>query len=205
MCVKRLIFSFLLLAAPFLLRAQGMVTSGQSDGISKSVRYDVAKFTDTRDRKLQDVLDKLPGMSKWEWSGGTNYWYNGAWVQKIYINGKDILGGNYLPVYNLKPEDVESLEILENHVHVKVMNGVQYSDNATLNIILKPEASSGLSGSFKAEYILSDDWILQAAATNILDQETYNYTLVDSDTFSRSFTSYLIRPRNILLSIFHKF
>lgn len=161
MCVKRLIFSFLLLAAPFLLRAQGMVTSGQSDGISKSVRYDVAKFTDTRDRKLQDVLDKLPGMSKWEWSGGTNYWYNGAWVQKIYINGKDILGDNYLPVYNLKPEDVESLEILENHVHVKVMKGVQYSDNATLNIILKPEASSGLSGSLKAGAGV-DPWLYNA-------------------------------------------
>ena len=128
MCVKRLVISFLLLAFPFLIHAQDMVTSGQRDGISKSVRYDVEKFTDTRDRKLEDVLDKLPGMSKWEWNGGVNLWYNGAWVQKIYINGKDIL-----------------------------------------------------------------------------NQETYNYTLVDSDTFSKSYTSYMIRPRNVLLSVFHKF
>ena len=150
MCVKRLVISILLIAVSIHIHAQDMVTSGQRDGISKSVLYDVEKFTDTRDRKLEDVLDKLPGMSKWEWNGGVNLWYNGAWVEKIYINGKDILGDNYLPVFNMKPEDVQSIEILENHVHVKVMKGVQFSDNAALNIILKPEASSGLSGSVKA-------------------------------------------------------
>lgn len=150
MRLKQIVFSLLVFAAPLVLQAQNMVTSGERDGLSKSIRYDVEKFTDTRDRKLEDVLGKMPGMSKWTWSGGTNFWYNGAWVEKIYINGKDILGDNYLPVYNMKPEDVESIEILENHVHVKVMKGVQYSDNAAINIILKPDAGSGLSGSVKA-------------------------------------------------------
>ncbi len=72
----------------------------------------------------------------------------------------------------------------------------EFTDDAAKHLVLVD---------FKAEYILSDDWILQASATNILDQDTYNYTLVDSDTFSRSYTSYAIRPRNVLLSIFHKF
>ena len=146
MCLKHIFLSFILFSAPILLHAQDMVTAGVREGLSQSVRYDVEKFTDTRDRKLEDVLNKMPGMSKW----GNNYWYNGAWVQKIYINGQDILGDNNLPVYNMKPEDVQSIEILENHVQVKVMKGVQYSDNAAINIIMKPEASSGLSGSVKA-------------------------------------------------------
>ena len=47
--------------------------------------------------------------------------------------------GNYAPVYNMKPEDVERLEVTENHVDVKVMKGVQYSNNVAINVVLKTE------------------------------------------------------------------
>ncbi|MBP3332166.1 MAG: hypothetical protein J6K90_06340 [Tidjanibacter sp.] len=43
------------------------------------------------------------------------------------------------------------------------------------------------------------------SVTNILNQKTYNYTLVDSSDFSKTFSSYRIRPRNVLLSIYYKF
>lgn len=148
--------------------------------MSKSVYYDVEKFTDTRDRKLEDIIDKLPGMSKW---GSSNFWYNGSWVEKIYINGKDILGDNYLPVLNMKPEDVESVEILENHVHVKVMKGVQYSDNAAINIILKPEASAGLSGSVKAGGGVAPGlYNLDLGATNFTSKSSSSIALKADNT-----------------------
>jgi len=56
---------------------------------------------------------------------------------------------------------------------------------------------------FKAEYQLSEKWLLQATVTNLLNQNTYNYTVVDNG--NRSFTSYRIRPRNLLLSVYYKF
>jgi hypothetical protein len=58
---------------------------------------------------------------------------------------------------------------------------------------------------FKAEYNLSEKWQLILSAKNILNQETYNYTLVNSRDFTKSYTSYKIRPRNILLSLYYKF
>lgn len=58
---------------------------------------------------------------------------------------------------------------------------------------------------FKAEYNLNDSWQILLTATNILNQKTYNYTLVDSSRFTRSYTSYTIRPLNVLLGVFFKF
>lgn len=43
--------------------------------------------------------------------------YNGMPVETIYMNGADVLEGNYQPVYNLKPENVEKLEITEKIVN----------------------------------------------------------------------------------------
>lgn len=66
--------------------------------------------------------------------------------------------------------------------------------------------SISASVSYKlSERSLSDKWQLIGSVTNILNQKTYNYTLVDSSDFSKTFSSYRIRPRNVLLSIYYKF
>lgn len=129
------------------LRAQNMVSSEASQGLEKTVRYDVSMFTDTRDRKLEDVMKKMPGLSN-EW--GSSFSYNGMDVEKIYVNGQDILGDNTAVVYNMKPEDVEYIEIIENHVTQKVMKGIQYSNDAAINVVLKDSAHTGWAGSVKA-------------------------------------------------------
>ena len=57
----------------------------------------------------------------------------------------------------------------------------------------------------KAEYNINDAWQFILSAKNILNQKTYNYTLADSEMFTKSYSSYEIRPRNILLSLYYKF
>jgi hypothetical protein len=57
----------------------------------------------------------------------------------------------------------------------------------------------------KAEYNINDNWQLILSAKNILNQKTYNFTLADSEMFTKSYSSYKIRPRNILLSLYYKF
>ncbi len=137
----------LLTIAP--LQAQDMVTSTSDEGLEKTVNYDIAKFTDIRDKKLEDVLKKMPGIQVMDWSGSTSLMYNGMYVDKMYVNGLDMLEGNYAPIYNMKPEDVERLEITENHVSIKVMKGVEYSSSASVNVILKSTADSKWTGSVK--------------------------------------------------------
>jgi outer membrane receptor for ferrienterochelin and colicin len=56
---------------------------------------------------------------------------------------------------------------------------------------------------FKAEYQLSEKWQLIASVINILDQRDFGYTIVDD--LNTYHTSYKIRPRNLLLSLYYKF
>jgi len=138
-----------LLITPITIVAQDMVTAGETQGLEKTVSYDVAKFIDVRDKKLEDVMKKMPGIQLSTWDGAIFFTYNGMYVDKIYVNGLDMLEGNYAPVYNMKPEDVERLEITENHTSVKIMKGVEYSSAAAVNVVLKDHAQSKWTGSVK--------------------------------------------------------
>ena len=124
--------------------AQDMVKAVSNEGLEKVISYNVASFTDIRDKKLEDVIAKMPGMSI-----STSLTYNGMTVSKVFVNGFDILNGDYSSINSMKPEDVESIVITENYVYEKIMRGVEYSSSVAINIILKEEARSKWSGSIK--------------------------------------------------------
>ena len=122
-----------------------MVKAVSNEGLEKVISYNVASFTDIRDKKLEDVIAKMPGMSI-----TTGFTYNGMTVSKVFVNGFDILNGDYSSINSMKPEDVESIVITENYVYEKIMRGVEYSSSVAINIILKDEAKSKWSGSIKS-------------------------------------------------------
>ena len=122
-----------------------MVKAVSNEGLEKVISYDVASFTDIRDKKLEDVIAKMPGMSI-----STTFTYNGLTVSKVFVNGFDILNGDYSSIKSMKPEDVESIVITENYVYEKIMRGVEYSSSVAINIIMSEEAKSKWSGSIKS-------------------------------------------------------
>jgi len=46
------------------------------------ISYNVASFTDIRDKKLEDVIAKMPGMAV-----STSFTYNGTAVSRVFVNG----------------------------------------------------------------------------------------------------------------------
>ena len=145
---KTLVFGLLLAALsvfPFQAVAQDMVKAVSNEGLEKVISYNVASFTDIRDKKLEDVIAKMPGMSI-----STTFTYNGMTVIKVFVNGFDILNGDISSIKSMKPEDVESIVITENYVYEKIMRGIDYSNSVAINIILKEEAKSKWSGSVKS-------------------------------------------------------
>ena len=58
---------------------------------------------------------------------------------------------------------------------------------------------------FKAEYIINTHWELTASVTNLLNEKNYSYILESTFPLSKGLNSYVIRPRNMLLSVFFKF
>ena len=100
-----------------------------------TINYSVASFKDQNDRVIADVLRKMPGI---EIRGSGQIYYQGEPIQKYYIEGMDLLEGRYnLANNNLSADDVGQVQILENHQPVKVLDSLEFSEKASINIQLK--------------------------------------------------------------------
>lgn len=123
-----------------------------------TVSYNVASFTEAQDRTIADVLRKMPGIEV-EKSGEIRY--NGEAINKFYIEGMDMLDGRYsLATNNIAPQDVASVEVMENHQPIKALRDVLYSDRAALNLRLKKQARSHWTGTLRGAGGGSPDEVL---------------------------------------------
>jgi hypothetical protein len=100
-----------------------------------TLSYEVDGFISQSDKFLIDVLRRLPGI---EVNANGTINYKGEAIQKFYIEGLDLLEGRYnLATQNMPVDAVQSVEILENHQPIKMLDGVNFSSKSSLNIRLK--------------------------------------------------------------------
>lgn len=101
--------------------------------------FNVGAFAGESDRSIGDVIAKLPGF---EVSSNGLISYQGQKIEKYYIEGLDLLEGRYsVANKNLSYEAVRSIEVLENHQPVKMLDSLVYSDKTSINIRLKKDLS----------------------------------------------------------------
>ncbi len=111
-----------------------------------TINYVVSAFADQKDRSIADVLSKIPGI---EVQGDGRVLYQGKPIQKYYIEGMDLLEGKYnLANQNLPHQSVSSVQILENHQPIRILDSLVATDRASLNIKLKNNIT--LTGSGRA-------------------------------------------------------
>ena len=125
---------------------------------SDTLVYSMSKWAQKQDRNMADVLRRLPGVEVAE-DGGIKY--NGEPINKFYIDGSDFVNDRYgVATNNISPDDVASVEIMENHQPVKVLQGLEFSQQAGLNIKLKEAARARwigiLNGGMGAKPLLYD-------------------------------------------------
>ena len=125
---------------------------------SDTLVYSMSKWAQKQDRNMADVLRRLPGVEVAE-NGSIKY--NGEPINKFYIDGSDFVNDRYgVATNNISPDDVASVEIMENHQPVKVLEGLEFSQQAGLNIKLKEAARARwigiLNGGMGAEPLLYD-------------------------------------------------
>ena len=125
---------------------------------SDTLVYSMSKWAQKQDRNMADVLRRLPGVEVAE-DGSIKY--NGEPINKFYIDGSDFVNDRYgVATNNISPDDVACVEIMENHQPVKVLEGLEFSQQAGLNIKLKEAARARwigiLNGGMGAEPLLYD-------------------------------------------------
>lgn len=97
--------------------------------------YIVSSFVQRKDFSIGDVISNMPGF---EVSPEGKVSYQGRDIQKYYIEGLDLLEGQYsLANKNLPHTAVGAVEVLHNHQPVKAIEGTIASDATSLNIKLK--------------------------------------------------------------------
>lgn len=98
--------------------------------------YNADSFKNGSERKLEDVLKKLPGV---EINEEGNIEVEGKEVSKLMVNGKDFFDGDTkLATKNIPSNAVDKIEVLRNYSEVGQLRGVQNNqDNVAINIKLK--------------------------------------------------------------------
>jgi len=112
--------------------------SAQGDTIT----YNTKSFIDSSDRVIIDVIKKLPGISV---AQNGRILYNNKAINKFYIEGKDLLADRYnIATNNLPSSDVASVQVLQNHQPIKILENEIFSDQAAINIVLDKNSRSKL-------------------------------------------------------------
>lgn len=113
-----------------------------------TVTYYVANFKDSTDRSIGDVLQKLPGI---EVAPSGQIKYQGKSINKFYVEGLDMLGGQYgIATNNIQASDIAKVEVYEDHQPIKVLQNWVASDRAAINLILKSGAKGAWNGVVQA-------------------------------------------------------
>lgn len=99
-----------------------------------TLEYIVGSFVQKQDKSIEDVLKRMPGI---EVSDDGQITYQGLPIQKFYVEGMDLMGGNYATVSkNLPHQSVASVEVYENHQPIKMLEDKVESEQASINIRL---------------------------------------------------------------------
>lgn len=102
--------------------------------------FNVARYANAKDNAIIDVIKRLPGI-KVEEDGTIKY--QGKPISKFYLDGNDFIGGQYgLATNNISYKDVKAVEVMENHQPVKALEGIEFPEEAGINLKLKEDARS---------------------------------------------------------------
>ena len=110
--------------------------------------YKTDKFTDGSERKLKNVLKKLPGV---EVDKNGSVTVQGKKVTQMLVDGKKFFGGNSkLAVENIPADAVGNVEVIDNYNEVSFLKGLTDSDEMAMNIKLKEDKKRFVFGDVEA-------------------------------------------------------
>lgn len=113
-----------------------------------TIIYNIDSFTTGKERKLKDVLSKLPGV---EVDRDGKVRVQGKEVTVLLVENKKFFGGGTkLGVDNIPANAVHQVEVLDNYNEVAFLKDLHDSEDMALNIKLKEDKKSFAFGDIEA-------------------------------------------------------
>ncbi len=101
-----------------------------------TVFYNPKKFLNGSERKIEDLIKKLPGMTVNEATGEIKY--KGKSIETVKLEGDDLFGSNYtLGTKNISVDMVEQVQAIENYSSNPLLKGIEISDKVVVNLKIK--------------------------------------------------------------------
>ncbi|WP_281756595.1 carboxypeptidase regulatory-like domain-containing protein, partial [Neptunitalea chrysea] len=115
-----------------------------------TIIYNVDSFVNGKERKLRDILKKLPGA---EVDREGNVTVNGKKVTKVMVEGKTFFtGDSKLAVNNIPADAVDKVEILDDYNEVAFLKELEDSEKMAMNIKLKEGKKNFVFGEVEGGY-----------------------------------------------------
>uniref|UniRef100_UPI00404937DF hypothetical protein n=1 Tax=Gelidibacter sp. TaxID=2018083 RepID=UPI00404937DF len=130
-------FNFILIKEKIEILDEVYIESKKSPySIKKdTVVYRVESYRDGTERKVEDLLRKLPGI---EVSDDNVIKYRGKTIETVTIEGDNLFDYNYsIGTKNINIDLVKEIEAIENYSENKLLKGIENSDKVVLNLKLK--------------------------------------------------------------------
>lgn len=121
-----------------------------------TISYNTDSFTNGTEKKLEDVLTKLPGV---DIDDNGEIEVEGKKVEKVLVEGKEFFDGDSkLATQNIPASSIDKIQVLRNYNEVEGMKGVTNNeDNIAINIKLKKGKNKFWFGEVNAGVGISDD------------------------------------------------
>jgi hypothetical protein len=156
-----------------------------------TITYQTDAFVTGEERKLREVLKKLPGI---EVDREGNVTAQGKKVTKVLVEDKTFFTGNSkLAVNNIPADAVDQVQVLDNYNKIGFLKGLQDSDELALNIKLKEDKKKfafgdiEVGGGIKDRYLVHPNLFYYSPKTNV----NFIGDLNNIGVKSFSFTDYL--------------
>lgn len=148
--------------------------------------YDASAFTTGKERKLREILKKLPGL---EVDRDGNVTSQGKKITKVLVEGKIFFTGkSKLAVNNIPANAVDKVEVLNNYNRIGFLKGIQDSDEIALNIRLKEDKKKFVFGDIESGAGVKKRYTVHPNAFYYSPKTNINFIGDINNTGQKSFT-----------------
>ena len=120
-----------------------------------TLTYDIKAFANGNERKMKEILEKLPGVEV-DKNGGVTV--QGKKVTKMLVEGKLFFGGgSKLAVENIPADALDKIEVIDHFNEVGFMKQVSDSEDLAMNVKLKENKKKFVFGDVEAGVEVAND------------------------------------------------
>ncbi len=100
-----------------------------------TVTFNLSNIIDPNDRKLKDLIEKIPGLILDE--NGSMY-FRGQLITRLLVEGETFFGGGTkIGIDNIPADALEKLEIISNYSKSNILKDSRRSNEQVINLVLK--------------------------------------------------------------------